>query len=433
MVRGHVRPIIGTFPPLLQSPQTKTRVAAIRIERLTLAHFRNYRRQEIALSSGVTVLHGDNAQGKSNLLEACYLLATTRPIRAATDRELVGWEAVREPLPFTRVAAAVRAASGTTDVEIVIQATETRDPSLDADAADSSQSDGPQHTAALSLQRSYRVNGVKRRAVDVVGQLKVVLFEPEDVELAGGPPALRRRYLDLTNSQLDRRYLRTLQQFNRIVTQRNSLLRQIRDGEANISQLRYWDEQLVQAGSVILEYRLVMLEALQAVAQRLHVRLAEQDAPLSLQYDSAVTELSPDLNQESLAGAYARALEARQPREIGAGQTLVGPHRDDIHFLLDGVDLGVYGSRGQRRTLALALKLAEAEYVRDKAGDAPVLLLDDVLSELDAHRRAHLLEALNGYEQTLITTTDLEPFPPDMLERASRIHVTRGQLDAANS
>lgn len=398
-------------------------MVVIRIERLSLAHFRNYRRQDVELSGGITVLHGDNAQGKSNLLEACYLLATTRPVRAGTDRELVGWTAVGEPLPYARVTGRVSGKESAWELEVVLQATQVGSGSTVEEDGE----EGPGGTASLPLQRSYRLNGVRRRAVDMAGLLKVVLFGPEDVELVAGPPALRRRYLDLAASQLDRRYLRALQRFQRIVSQRNALLRHIREGETALSQLVFWDEELVRAGSFLLAQRLAMLGALEGLVRKVHSRLTEGEGEVSLAYDGTVAAATPD--EEALGHAYLQALRARQGQEIAAGQTLVGPHRDDLRFLLRGVDMGVYGSRGQRRTLALSLKLAEAEHVACRAGEAPVLLLDDVLSELDPRRRAQLLESVTGYEQALITTIDLGPFPPPILDQARLLRVAAGRLE----
>jgi len=377
----------------------------------------------VQLGPGVTVLYGDNAQGKTNFLEACYLLATTRPLHTSTDKEMAGWDASQEPLPYARVSGHIQSVEGPADLEVVFQASETGIPVGDG----AQPAPGPSAMARVPLQKTYRVNGVRRRAVDMMGRLKVVFFGPEDVELVSGAPDLRRRYLDLAASQADRRYLRALQQYRRVIVQRNSLLRRIRDRETDPSQLPFWDEHLIRTGSALLSYRLRMLDDLEETVRRTHAWLADDETPVTMRYQGTVE--GEGLETADIARGFRKALDARQQREVQAGQTLVGPHRDDLRFLLRDVDMGVYGSRGQRRTLALALKLAEVEYMRKQAGDAPVLLLDDVLSELDARRRAKLMEAVARHEQTLITATDLEHFPPAVLARAQLFHVTRGRLE----
>jgi DNA replication and repair protein RecF len=338
---------------------------------------------------------------------------------------MAGWDASTEPLPYARVAGHIQSVEGPADLEVVFQASETGAPAPDGVQAPTAP--GPSTMAHVPLQKSYRINGVRRRAVDMMGRLKVVFFGPEDVDLVSGAPALRRRYLDLAASQADRRYLRALQQYNRVITQRNSLLKRIREREADPNQLPFWDEHLVRTGSTLLSYRLRMLDDLEATVRRTHAWLADDDSPVTLDYQGTVE--GEGLETADIARAFRKALEARQQREVLAGQTLVGPHRDDVRFLLRDVDMGVYGSRGQRRTLALALKLAEVEYMRKQAGDAPVLLLDDVLSELDARRRAKLLEAVSRHEQTIVTATDLEHFPSGLLKTASVFRVTRGRLE----
>jgi DNA replication and repair protein RecF len=401
-------------------------VVTIYIQRLSLTFFRNYQEQEVDLVSGINVLYGNNAQGKTNFLEACYLIATTRSFRTRSDRVLIGWRAVKEPLPYARLIAFTKQASASTELEVVIQATSVRgNTNLDRDRENISL-ETPEIPKHFNFQRSYRINKVRRRTADMIGELRIVLFAPQDVELANGSPAQRRRYMDLSISQINKRYLQTLQDYNRIVTQRNSLLRRIRDQQAGVMQLGFWNKELVESGSNVLSTRLQMLSELNAIVKNTHIQLTNESRTLSIAYQASL-----DINDQKESGlkeSYERALEIKQSREIAAGQTLVGPHRDDIRFLLDGIDMGVFGSRGENRTVAVALKLAEAEYMRSVSGESPVLLLDDVLSELDLNRQEQLLQVISKYDQVILTTTDLSQIPDDVAPRTLQYQVTNGMI-----
>tara|TARA_Y100000588_G_scaffold393456_1_gene509531 strand:- start:3459 stop:4667 length:1209 start_codon:yes stop_codon:yes gene_type:complete len=400
-------------------------VVTIYIQRLSLTYFRNYQEQEVDLARGINVLHGVNAQGKTNFLEACYLIGTTRAFRTRFDRELIGWGAAKEPLPYARVIANTQQASGATELEVVIQANSTR-PNLQTNHDHENVLSPPGIYKDFSFQRSYRINKTRRRTADMIGELRIVLFAPQDVELAKGSPTQRRRYIDLSISQINKRYLQTLQEYNRIITQRNSLLRRIRDQQANVAQLGFWNKELVELGSSVLFTRLEMLSELNAIIKSTHANLINEAKTIFVDYEPTL-EIQ-DKKVAALEESFQRALEVNQSREIAAGQTLIGPHRDDIRFLLDGIDIGIYGSRGENRTVAVALKLAEAEYMRTISGEAPVLLLDDVLSELDLNRQAHLLRAISEYDQAILTTTDLNQIPSDVIQGTSSYQVTNGVI-----
>jgi DNA replication and repair protein RecF len=238
----------------------------------------------------------------------------------------------------------------------------------------------------------------------------VVLFSSQDIDMVGGAPALRRRYLDIALSQMDPRYLRSSQAYNRVLLQRNHLLRLIKEGRAKSNQLAFWDEELVKTGSYIIVQRQNMVAALADLAASTHRRLTAEQEALQVIYvgsiSKEVTEGSPEEEQiQTVAAAFLDQLQAHQAKEIERGMTLVGPHRDDLQLLANSIDMGVFASRGQQRTIALSLKLAEASLMQARTGDQPILLLDDVLSELDTERRCHLLEAATCYQQVFITTT----------------------------
>ena len=384
------------------------------LRHLSLTHYRNYQRQEIGLCRGPVLLLGDNAQGKSNLLEAVFLLATTRAERASTDGDLIGWAALDEPQPVARVMAQVERLDGPLTLEVVIaaRAARTRD-------------------GRITASKRLRVNGVARRQIDFVGQLTAVLFTTHDLELIGGPPAERRRYLDTTLSQLNRAYAQALQRYTKVITQRNALLRRIQEGAAEEDELSFWDDELARDGALLMRERAAAAGVLARHARDEHARVSGGTEELAIAYqprldgwDGARVQADDD----SLAGALRDQLASRRARDIGAGQTLSGPHRDDLSCALNGVAAASFASRGQQRTAALALRLAEARYLADGKGDLPVVLLDDVLSELDEGRRHAVLEALEGWDQLLITSADADRFGEGLPAVAKVFHVREGTI-----
>jgi len=284
------------------------------------------------------------------------------------------------------------------------------------------------------ISKRIRLNQVPRRAIDALGEFQVVMFHPQDVDLVGGSPSERRRYLDVANSQLDRRYARSLSQLGRVLLQRNSLLRRIRDEGATPDQLEFWDQQLAEYGAYVVLQRGRFVSELGPLANGEHQRLTGEKKPLRVAYMSALGQKEPvetaDLEYDALAKRLALSLGRERSREIAAGASLVGPHRDDLQFTVDGIDMNAYGSRGEQRTIALSLKLAEANLFLARSGDRPVLLLDDVLSELDPARRAHLLASFLPGQQAIVTATDLGGCPQDFLRGACLMRVQEGRLDA---
>ena len=402
--------------------------------RLSLTNFRNYRRLEIDLQPGRTLIQGANAQGKTNLLEAIYFLATSKSPRASADRELINWEAGRQGQPVARVAGEVerRGRRMKIEVSLAIRA--------DAPLAErapggvrGSVSDG---LAGSSVEagrdglgggttKAIRLNDVpRRRAVDLVGQLAVVLFSPVDVNIVDGAPAARRRYLDITNAQVDPRYLAGLQRYTKVITQRNHLLRRCRERRARAGELAFWDQQLVREGSYLIERRRATVDRLNDHAHRLHLTLSRGEH-LAVRYvPSASAENSAVLDQED----WLSRLVAAREREIALGQSILGPHRDDLAFAIDGNDVGRFGSRGQQRSVALSLKLAEAAFMTEALGEPPVLLLDDMMSELDRGRRERILADILPAHQVILTATDVDVFPAEFLAQTDRYEVEQGLL-----
>ncbi|HID86933.1 MAG TPA: DNA replication/repair protein RecF [Anaerolineae bacterium] len=390
------------------------------LKHLSLTNFRNYLHLELSLPPGLILLQGDNAQGKTNLLEAIYLLATSRSPHAQADRQMIHWKAEEEPMPFARLVARVQRADALRQIEIVLVKT-------------------PLSDGTHRLQKRIRVDGLRRRAMDLMGEVNVVLFSPQDITLVAGPPGLRRRYLDATLCQLDPRYCQALSQYNRILTQRNHLLRLIREGRAGLDELTFWDDGLVEQGSYLIARRQEMLGKLDGLVRAVHLEVTGGEEELHLSYVPSFVRdkggqgtqlpLQPQPQEEELRTPFRAHLQGRRREEIARGMTLVGPHRDDLRFTVGGVDMGVYGSRGQQRTLVLSLKLAEAELMEAEVGEQPILLLDDLLSELDGARRRYLTQRLDRHEQAILTTTDLGDYEEAFLARVLLLRVHGGKIE----
>ena len=399
---------------------------AIRFSKLTLTNFRNHESTLLELKPGLTVFRGGNAAGKSNLLEGAYLLAIARTPRAGSDRELVNWVVARGG-GHAQVAGVAREGDVTVQVQIdfeVAPPPPTPDPGGEPPA-------GP-------IAKSMRVNGIERTAAEFVGAANVVLFEADDLALVLGPPSGRRRYLDILISQSDPTYLKTLQRYGRVVRNRNHLLRRMRDGRAVEDELVFWDERLVFEGAAIVERRRRAVQTLTERAGKAHGALTGEKEALAISYRPRLSagqeahESGQTASQAAIAEVMTATLAVGKSREIGQGVTVIGPHRDDLELRLDGEAAALYASRGQARSIALALKLAEAGFVAEATGRTPVLALDDVLSELDGERRRLVLEAVAPYEQVLLTTTDLDFVDRSFLAPASRYEVDAGKVAPAD-
>ena len=397
------------------------------IERLRLTDFRNYRELELALPRGLVVFRGRNAQGKSNLLEAISLIATSRSFRTNSEREAVRWGA---PGHFTRVEAEVARRNDTLDVEVIVADTGIEAPAS-ALARETSGNPASPPLPAVPFRKRIRVNGMPRRAMDLLGKVTVVVFAPTHLELVTGSPSERRRFLDLTLCQVHAGYCRALGQYQKVVTQRAALLRRIKEGEESPHALPFWDEQLATLAVPLMRTRARFIAHAEGTAAQLYEVLARDEGlpeqPLRLVYEPSYKG-SLDVGDDELMAAFrARLVELRR-REIAQGANVLGPHRDDLAFYAGDISLTTYGSRGQQRTVALALKLAELAYIEAETGDQPLLLLDDVLSELDARRRADFLDAVGDLDQVLLTITDATSLPETVQSRAYVYTVESGSV-----
>ncbi|MBI1258968.1 MAG: DNA replication/repair protein RecF [Chloroflexi bacterium] len=400
------------------------------IEHLSLTNFRNYARLELSLPTAApVVLHGANAQGKTSLLEAIYYLATAKSPYTASDRQLINWRVEDEPLPFARISAEIASSKRPlTRLEITLMIERTPE-------------------GGSRLRKVIKINGVEKRVMDIVGLVNVVLFLPQDLTLVEGSPSDRRRFINDTLGQVEGVYLEAVDEYEKVLPQRNALLRRIAERRGSPRELEFWDEKLVKAGSVMIAERQRFLRELQALAQQAQYELTGNREMLTLRYqpsflptfagdgqlsfDMLGLDLHRELTPDQIAPQFAEQLKAEQRDSIQRGATLCGPHRDELRLFINERDIGLYGSRGQARTAVMAFKLAELEWMRQRIGEWPILLLDEVVAELDAQRRAYLLERINGATQTLTTTTELDIFTTEFIERATIWQVSAGQIAQA--
>lgn len=366
----------------------------MRVERLQLTGFRSYPSLDVSFPPGPQVVVGQNATGKTNLLESLVVLGTSRSHRAANDGELIAWGD-----DFCRLEAAVDARN---TVEVVVARTPTG-----------------------GGRKRVLVNGVARRPAALAQALPVVLFAPEDMLLVVGSPSLRRAALDVLIVQTVPGAAATMSNYGRALTQRNNLLRAIRDGSAAPDELRYWDTVVSEDGARIVDWRRDTLAGLARPLADAHAEIAPAEPLLELTY---VTNSAP-LDGETTLDALRRRLADTRDKEMWNGATLVGPHRDDIAFRSSDRELATYASRGQQRTAILALKLAQLDVLTQVAAQPPLLLLDDVFSELDPDRRAHLVRRIGELPQAFVTTTTTDDLDPALVAAATVWQVTRGTLE----
>ncbi|MDR3560960.1 MAG: DNA replication/repair protein RecF [Negativicutes bacterium] len=348
----------------------------MRVNRLTLRNFRNYVNLELDFIANINIFIGENAQGKTNILESLFIGSFARSHRTSTDDDLIGWDYPRASVDifFTR--------------------------------------QGVDNKLSFRLVREQKkeilLNDFAIKPRDVIGSLTTVLFSPEDLWLIKGAPGLRRRFIDIEISQAVPAYYRHLLQYNRVLNQRNHLLKKIREKRAGSEQLEAWDEQLAKTAAFLVNKRVDALKKLGMLANLMQRKITASKENLSITYSQVGTaENGPIDNYEW----FRENLITTRQADIFSGSTSLGPHRDDVIFKVNGRDLRNFGSQGQQRTGILALKLAELEFLKSETGEYPVLLLDDVMSELDSQRREQLLLFIRDRIQTFITATDAALFP----------------------
>ena len=406
------------------------------LKHLSLTNFRNFTRLDVDIPQRVVVLVGANAQGKTSILEAIYFLAAFTSFQTHADRQIVNFtESKNNSLTVTRLIAEYQRARSKHRLEarLILEPTGV--------------------VNSQRLRKEVLLDGVKKPVSDVIGHFNAVIFVPQMSQIIEGAPEDRRRYLNLALAQSTPSYARVLSEYNQALTQRNALLKSLWERGPALSlakggsgdQLEVWDDTLTRLGSQIILWRIEALQQLERMASRVHHELTHGAEILRLAYEPAFDPLpKPNgqlglkintivdrsgLDLKEIQEGFRASLSALRSVEIARGVTTIGPHRDEIRFLANDIDLGNYGSRGQVRTALLSLKLAEVNWMRDRTGEWPVILLDEVMAELDLQRRGDLLKYMGETEQVLLTTTDLNLFTPEFADKAEIWRVEGGRVE----
>ena len=359
------------------------------IESIELKNFRNYQDLQLDFDKGTNIFYGDNAQGKTNILESVYICGTTKSHKGSKDKEIIRFG---EEESHIRMMVKKDELSYKIDMHL-----------------------------RKNKAKGVAINGLPiKKARELFGIVNLVFFSPEDLNIIKNGPAGRRKFIDLELSQLDKVYFNHLSNYSRIVNQRNHLLKDSAYRQDAMETLDIWDLQLVQYGNAIIARRKQFVDEMNEIVSGIHKKLTGGKEEIRLIYEPSTKNMSLE-----------QALEMNRQRDIRMKSTSVGPHRDDVCFMVGNLDIRRFGSQGQQRTAALSLKLAEIELVKRVIGDTPVLLLDDVLSELDKHRQNYLLDSIHDI-QTLITCTGVDEFVNYRFEVNKVFHVQNGQVIKEN-
>ena len=366
------------------------------LEKIHIKNFRNLSETTIELNENFNFFIGENGQGKTNFLESIYLLGTGRSHRTNIDKEMVNWS---QDSALAQV--------------ILVKKNQTLKLSLLLDGS----------------KKKVKINNNPLEKIsELIGNLNVVLFAPEDLRLVKGGPGKRRKFLNIEVSQVSSYYHHLLNKYNHVLKQRNNLLKEIKENKTKkrLNMLDIWDEQLVELGSKIIAKRLQVIDKLKILARLSQRQITDGSEDLSLSYE---TSLKGDIINNEISIIFKQNLVNNRDREIRRGYTLFGPHRADIQLEINDMDVRKYGSQGQQRTVALALKLAELEFMKSETGEYPILLLDDVFSELDKNRRNTLLKTITDKIQTFITSTDLKDITKITSESGQIFTVNAGEIE----
>lgn len=367
------------------------------VHTLDLTNFRNYDRLEFWPSDGLNVLYGANAQGKSGIVEAIYLLATSKSHRTSHDLDMI-----RIDQQSARVFGEIsRSARNDVSLEIIISRSE---------------------------KKIVKINTVRHPKIgDIVGQLNAVVFSTSDLDMVKGEPSRRRRFLNLEVSQVSPQYVYALGRYKRVLEQRNNLLKDIKTGTGTASGLEIWDTQLSAYGASVISKRSEFIKTLARSASDIYTSLTQQQEELKVEYKSSLEFELTDTEQR-IGERFLATLNRRRQLDMSRATTTVGPHRDDMILSIDGLPAREFASQGQQRTIAIALKLAEIELIENSVGESPVVLLDDVMAELDEVRRSNILNLTAGKCQTIITTAHLEELDKDLIRECSIFEVKSGRV-----
>lgn len=367
------------------------------IEQLILKNYRNYESLETQFENKVNVIIGENAQGKTNVIESIYVLAMAKSHRTSNDKDLIGWDK-----EYAKIEGRVKKQHGSLPMQLVIS----------------------------KKGKKAKCNHIEQQKLSqYVGNMNVVMFAPEDLNLVKGSPQVRRRFIDMEIGQVSAVYLHDMGQYQKILQQRNHYLKLLQlKKQTDFTMLEILTEQFIQIAAKIILKRFEFLRLLDNWAIPIHKGISRGMETLKIQYKPSV-EVSEDQDLSKIIGVFEEKFSKVKNKEIDRGITLFGPHRDDLLFFVNGRDVQTFGSQGQQRTTALSVKLAEIELIRSEIGEYPILLLDDVLSELDDYRQSHLLNTIQGKVQTFVTTTSVEGIDHQTLKEASAFRVEAGKIN----
>lgn len=366
------------------------------LQELELHNYRNYETLTIPFENKVNVILGENAQGKTNLMEAIYVLALAKSHRTSNDKELIRWDA-----EYAKIKGRLHKTHGTVPLELTIS----------------------------KKGKKAKYNHIEQKKLSrYIGNMNVVMFAPEDLNLVKGSPQVRRRFIDMEIGQISPVYLYDMSRFQKILQQRNHYLKQLQmKKQTDWTMLDILTEQLIEQAAKIVMRRFEFVRMLEEWAHPIHHSISRGLEQLEIQYKPSVN-VSEELDWSKMIKSYENKFAEIREREIDRGVTMAGPHRDDLAFAVNGRDVHTFGSQGQQRTAALSVKLAEIELIYSEIREYPILLLDDVLSELDDYRQSHLLNAIQGRVQTFVTTTSVDGVDHQTLREASMYTVKAGQI-----
>ncbi|WP_062350962.1 DNA replication/repair protein RecF [Bacillus kwashiorkori] len=371
------------------------------IKELELTNYRNYDRLSASFQNKVNVILGENAQGKTNMMEAIYCLSMAKSHRTTNDKELIQWDK-----EYAKIEGRIEKRNNSIPLELTIS----------------------------KKGKKAKYNHLEQpRLSQYVGNFNIVMFAPEDLNIVKGSPSIRRRFIDMEIGQVSPIYLHEISQYNKILQQRNRYLKLMQSKQSKDETiLDVYTEQLVQLAVKIIQKRYEFIHQLENWAMEIHENISRGLEKLAIYYKPSVN-VSEDDDLSKMVNVYLDTYQKVKEKEMIRGVTLFGPQRDDLHFFVNNRDVQTYGSQGQQRTTALSVKLAEIELIHKEVNEYPVLLLDDVLSELDDYRQSHLLSTIQGKVQTFVTTTSVEGIDHQTLREAETFHVVNGKLITSES
>ncbi|NHM33607.1 DNA replication/repair protein RecF [Neobacillus terrae] len=370
------------------------------IEHLALKNYRNYEDISLEFENKVNVILGENAQGKTNVMESIYVLAMAKSHRTSNDKELIRWDQ-----DYAKIEGRVQKQYGPLPMQLIIS----------------------------KKGKKAKCNHIEQqRLSQYIGNVNVVMFAPEDLNLVKGSPQVRRRFIDMEIGQVSPVYLHGMSQYQKILQQRNHYLKMLQlNKQSDHTMLEILTEQFIQVAVKIVAKRFEFLRLLEKWALPIHKGISRQLETLKIDYNPSVDVLE-DQDLSKMIERFEEKFHKTKKREIERGMTMFGPHRDDLQFIVNGRDVQTFGSQGQQRTTALSIKLAEIELIHSEIREYPILLLDDVLSELDDYRQSHLLNTIQGKVQTFVTTTSVEGIDHQTLKEASTYEVESGTIRKVN-